>query len=348
MANFSIWDQAVLTNLINRDVETQQEREPTIGERIAPSVDVQSREVKIEVNDMEAFGKGQFRAPGATPPLVEFAAQRREEVMELALLDEMHRIKDEDWIRLNSNDQNIRRSAGVQLVDRGNALAIRNRRLREAMRWDAFDGEAVITYPNGSQVKIDYGIPADHKPTASVLWSDLVNSDPINDIKTWSNLIADKTGHYGLRVHIATEVWEYIQQNEKVAGYLTGSDRPLLIPRQSDVLALLRDGTEIVITDAGYRDEGVGIARGVNSLTRFLPKDKVLITTPYSIDGERIADYCSGQVVVSTGYNQAAIRQGPQAETILDHISKTHFLRYASAGIVRVHQPEAFLWATVS
>lgn len=345
--HFDVFDSAALTDVINRPLTTRQENAPTLGEQIAPLVPIQSREAKLQVRDVHAFGKGQFRAPGATPPLVDFQAELREEVIELALLDEMHRIKDEDYLALSSADDNYRRKAGLSIVERGQALGLRNRRLTEALRWDAFSGEAVITYPNGSQIEIDYGVPADNKPTAAVDWTDHINSDPIADIKAWQKLPANKIGSYGLVVHLSSEAWEHILENDKLAAYLTGTDRPLLVPKQEDVEALLRANTRFVITDAGYRDEGVGTDRGVNTLTPYLPENVALITTEYVIDGERIADTLDGQVIVSTGYNQVAIRQGAQAETILDHISKTHFLRYGSARIPRIRQPEAFVWATL-
>lgn len=344
--NWDIFDQAALTGVINRSLETAQEGVTSVADSIAPRVDVAAREVKLQVSDVHAFGKGQLRAPGATPPLYEPKVSLREEVIELAILSEMHRVKDEDYLALQSPDENVRRKAGLSIADRGNILAIRNRRLTEALKWDAFSGEAVLTYPNGSQIQVDYGIP--HKPTASVDWTDRANSDPIADIKAWAKLPANSVGHYGLRIHMSTEVWEYVLENDKLAEYLTGQDRPLLIPRKDDVLALLRDGTEIVIVDEGYRDEGVGTNRGVDQITPYLPKDKVLITTNYTIEGERIADTPTGQVLVSTGYNSVGVRQGPQAEVILEPHSHTHFLRYESALIPRILVPGAFVYATVA
>lgn len=346
--NWNVFDSAALTNVINHPLETAQENEPTVGESLAPLVDVQSREVKVNVRDVHAFGKGQLRAPGASPPLYEPSLSLREEVIELAILSEQHRIKDEDYLALQSSDENYRKKAGLSIVERGNILAIRNRRLTEALRWDAFSGSAVLTYPNGSQIEIDYGFPAGHKPVAGTLWSDRANSDPIANLKAWQKLPAVALGHYGTKIHMSSDTWEMILENDKLAEYLTGSDRPLLIPRKEDVLALLRDGTEIVITDAGYRDEGVGTARGVNTLTPYLPAGKVLITTPYSIEGERIADTPNGQVLVSNSYNSVAVRQGPQAEVILEHQSKTHFIRYESARIPRINHPGAFVFATVA
>lgn len=339
--NWNIFDQAALTNVINYPLQTAQETEPTLGERIAPFKEVQSREVKVNVRDVHAFGKGQLRAPGATPALYEPQVSLREEVIELAILSEQHRIKDEDYLALSSSDKNYRRKAGLSIVERGNILAIRNRRLTEALRWEAFMGSAVLSYPTGAQIEIDYGIPNSNKVTAGTLWSDTANSDPIANLKAWQKLSANALGHYGLKIHMSSDTWELILENDKLTEYLTGTDRPLLVPKKEDVLALLRDGTEIVITDAGYRDEGVGTNRGVNTLTPYLPEGKVLITTDYTIEGERIADTPDGQVLVSTSYNSVGIRQGAQAEITLEHQSKTHLLRYESARIPRILHPAA-------
>jgi len=345
--HFDVFDQAALTDVIRRPLEARVEREPTIGERIAPLVPVQAREVKVQVRDVHAFGKGQYRAPGATPPLFEPSMELREEVIELALLDEMHRIKDEDWLALSSPDDNIRRKAGLSVVERGNILAIRNRRLTEDLRWQAFFGEATVTYQNGSQYVIDYGLPTDHSVSASVDWDTYGTSDPIADLKAWQLLTANKIGWYATQIHMSSNTWEHLLESESLIEKLTGNDRGLYIPTREDVLTLLREGTEIVVTDAGYRDEGVGTHRGLNQLTKYLPDGKVLLTTPYTIEGERIADMPDGQVIVSTGYNQAAPRQGEQAETLLEHMSKTYFIRYASARVPRIHHPGAFVVADV-
>ncbi len=348
MANFDIFDQGALTRVINHSLETRIETSrPSIGQSIAPIVQIQDTEVSVEVNDVEAFGKGQFRAPDATPPLVDFSATRRQEVIELALLDEMHRIRESDYKKLTSGDAAVRRSAGVSLVDRGAALAIRNRRLLESMIWDAFDGTSTITYPSGSVVTIDYGFKASHKPQAAVSW-DNPSADIITELKAWQALSANDLGEYGLNIYMSTETWENILKNNLIKAYLTGSDRGLFLPTREDVLQLLRDGTTITITDAGYRDTGVGIARGVNTLTRYLPQGYILITTTPNIDGERIAETIQGTVTLSSSYNSTVELPGQQSEVILDHISKNRFLRYASSNIVRINHPDAFVWAQVT
>lgn len=348
-APFDIWDQAVLTDLVNRPLVTQFEDQPRLGDLIAPVLPIQSRFAKIRVSQTLAFGVGQYKAPDATPALYTPDQTWREEVWELVLLEEMHRISGEDWLRLNSSDEVVRKSAGVELVDRGRILQLRNERLTEKMRWDAFQGTMTITYPSGSSFVLDYGLPAGHKPTVSTLWSTVASADPIADIRAWSNQLATSSGYYGIRMHMSSETYDYLVRNANIKSYLTATNRSMLIPTKQDIMTLLRDGTDIVIYDNGYRAEGVGANRGTpGSLTRFLPVGKVLMTTDYQIEGQRIAETLDGQVLVSSSWNNVEIRQGPQSEIMVDQMSKNHFFRVASARMPRLVYPECFLYATVA
>jgi len=348
-APFDLWDQATLTDLINRPLTTQFEDNPRLGDLLAPMQSINARSAKLRTAQTKAFGKGQFKAPDATPALYTPDQTWSESIIELALLEEMTRVSYEDYLKLNSPDDNVKRAAGVDLVTKGKILQLRNERLTEWMRWQAFQGSLTITYPSGSSLYIDYGLPAGHKPVVGTLWSSVSTADPITDIRAWSDQIAADSGYYGLRLHMSSETYDYLVRNATVKSYLTATNRSMLIPTKQDILSLLRDGTDIVIYDNGFRDESVGSARGVpNSLTRFLPAGKVLMTTEYSIEGTNIAETLDGQVIVSTGYNSVAIRSGSQSEVILDHISKNHFWRQASARIPRILYPECFLWATVA
>jgi hypothetical protein len=351
MPALDFWkDQAVLTNVVNRPLLTDQEREATLGASIMPLLPVQSRAVKVQVAQTYSFGLGQFKAPDATPPIApKVAYEWSEKIIELALLEEMERITGEHWLRLISTDAEIKKTAGVDLVTRLQILQQRNDRLTEWMRWQALvNGTLTIEYDDAqTALQIDYGRPAGHAPVAGIAWTDTVNSDPISDIKAWQQQVADSSGTYGLNVHMASETWELMLRNQKVKAYLTGNDRSLLIPTRDDVMALLRDGTTIIVTDAGYRPEGT-VARGRANHTRYLPQNKVLVTTDYTVDGERIADMPDGQVIVSDAYNSLVARQGPQSEVIINHLSKAQFYRQASARIPRILHPECILCAQVS
>lgn len=215
------------------------------------------------------------------------------------------------------------------------------------------NGELTVVYPTGSSLYINYGLPAGHKPTAGTLWSDTTNADPIADFTAWSLVLANDIGYAARYAHMTTPTYNYILNNAKVKAAInfnSAGANSILRPRRDDINNLLTSFSqdiELVIYDEGYRDVGA-TGYGRSSLTRYLPDGYVLMTTDYSLNGVRIADTLDGQVTVSAGYNQVSIRNGFQSEVMLDHISKTHFLRAASARIPRLIIPEAFLWAKVA
>jgi len=71
---FDVWDQALLTNIIRRPPEGRavgaaEDTTPLLGAQIAPLKTHPGRNAKVRVAEILPFGKGQFRAPDATPPL---------------------------------------------------------------------------------------------------------------------------------------------------------------------------------------------------------------------------------------------------------------------------------------
>ena len=357
ITTFDIWDQAQLTHAVQRALTTGKENVPSLAAQIAPLTDVQSRKVKYRISEVDAFGVGQLRAPDGNPQLYRSSITYRDEFVELALPDEMERISEDVMLRLQSSDPNIKASAGVDVVTRGKILAERNRRRIEVMRWEAIlTGKVTLPYLD-SNYQIDFGLPATHVVTAGTLWSDTTNADIISQIRGWQKVVADDIGHYATKIHMTSNTWDYVYNNAKIAAKLSTWGRGLMVPSsREEVASLFRDGSEIVIYDGGYRAEGVKLgadstkpnsSRGDANLTKYLPDGKVLLTTDYVIDGEPIADTPNGQVMVATGYNTADVRQGPQAETLLDPMSHNTFLRYGSAAIPRIRLPEAFLVATV-
>src|SRR5574337_1045049 len=115
---FDVWDQALLTDVIqrpplNRDPGAAEDTSPFLGETIAPIRSIAARTAKVRTAELQPFGYGQFRAPDATPALYKPSVQWTDSIIELALLDEMERITEEDWIKLNSADEDIRNSAGA-------------------------------------------------------------------------------------------------------------------------------------------------------------------------------------------------------------------------------------------
>jgi hypothetical protein len=347
-----ILDQAALTDSIVGPIETEMEAEPYRGEQIAPMEDVDGQYVSMRVEDTHAIGIGQFRSPEGTPPLMDLTGrEEREEVIELAHLDEMHRISPVRWERLNSTDERIAGREARKLIEIGQILERRNERLTEWMRWQAFSGQLTIEYQQrDTALVIDYPLPSGHRPSAAVPWSDLVNSDPIQDLRTWQTRVSISSGSPGLWIHLSSEDLENVLNNQKLRDYYNVEAGTPFLPGEADVLRLLRPGTQFIMVDEAYRDESVGASRDPDDHTRFLPVGSVLITPAnYKNKGMAIADTPNGLVEIATGYNTTALLPGPQSEVIMkgDGVYQ-RYLRQASRRIVRLRQPEAFLYADVA
>ncbi len=354
---FDVWDQAALTDEIRRPPEGRaagaaEDSPQRLGEVIAPSKSTYETVVKVNVQEIKPFGIGQFRAWDASVPLFKPEVTWTEVLMELVLLDEQERIKESEYRKLTSPSEEERRSAGVSLADKGKILKLRNERATEWMRWKLFQDQLVIPFEDGTELPIASGLQADHKPQAGVSWSDTTNADPVADIQSWSELLADDTGFYGVHVHMNSATYNYLIYNTKIKNainfYAAGSNS-ILRPRKEDILNLFEtfsQSMDIVIYDNGYRAVGeAGIGRP--SLTKYLPDGYVLVTTDYVLDGTNIADTLDGVVSVSTSWNEIQLKQGLQAEMLVDHESKNHLLRVASAKMPRILIPDAFVWARV-
>lgn len=345
---FDVWDNAANTETIRRAIETKIEKGNLLGPKIAPLKTVRDRKLKRTIIEIEAFGKGQFKARNATPPLYTPRITWDREYIELALLEEMTEIEEDEWHNLTSPDEHIRNKAGVEILTRTRVLQIRNERLTEWMRWQAFQDDLVVQYQEtGQEYKLKYGMPSINKPTAGTPWTSRATSTPITNLRAWQKL-GKAGGERLLWVHMNTDTYEELEYAQQVKDLLTPTSRSLMLAEQSDIERLLYAGSKIIIHDKGIREDGEETDRGDDAHTLWLPDGKVMLTPAnYEFDGEPIADVADGRVAVSVAHDKLEWRQGMQTETIIDHKAKTHFTRQASARIPRIHRPEAFVWATV-
>ena len=345
-----IMDQAALTDAVVGPVETEMEEAPFVGEQIAPMADTDSQYVSMRVEDLHATGIGQFRAPEASIPLMDITGrEEREEVIEMAYLDEAHRISPRRWEILTQGGERLAGREARRLIEIGQILERRNERLTEWMRWQAFAGQLTIEYQQrDTALVIDYPLPVGHKPTTAVSWTDLVNSDPVNDLKTWMQTASTSAGSPARRIHISDEDIELIVNNQKLRTYFNVEAGQPFMPTLEDVLKLLPPNTTFIPTNHAYRDESVGAARRRQDHTRFLPVGNILITTDYSLNGLPIAETLNGPVEVKTGPDTTDFLPGPQSEVILKGEGVyTRLLRQASRRMVRLRRAEAFLYADV-
>lgn len=345
-----IMDQAALTDAIVGPVETEMEAMPFQGEQIAPMQDSDSQYVSMRVEDLHATGIGQFRAPEASIPLMDITGrEEREEVIEMAYLDEAHRISPRRWEILTQGGDRLAGREARRLIEIGQILERRNERLTEWMRWQAFAGQLTIEYQQrDTALVIDYPLPTGHKPTTGVSWTDLVNSDPVQDLKTWMLTDSTDAGAPARLIHISDEDIELIVNNQKLRTYFNVPVGQPFYPTLEDVLKLLPEGTQFVRVNHAYRDESVGASRRREDHTRFLPVGNILITTDYTVNGLPIAETLNGPVEIKTGPDTTDFLPGPQSEIILKGEGVyTRLLRQASRRMIRLRRPENFLYADV-
>jgi len=352
-------DWAQLTAVVRRNIEDEANASPGSRQRgydpatpesrafygatIAPMVSIQARASRMRISDVNPLGLGQFKAKDGTPPLWKTQPKVREEAIELVLLEEMERFGGEEWLLLNSTDPRIAAGAALSLVDRLSFMFKRNDNLTEWMRWEAFKGGFSVTYPDGGTEVYDYQFDSSHTPTAGTAWTDHVNSDPVEDSFAWQQVGADDAGQYYPHIHLNSTTLRDVQLNEKIAGYLSSYGRSVMRPTLADINSLMRQGTTWHIIDAGYLPDNATNRR----LTPWIPDNRVLFTTDYRLFGTPIADVADGQVLVGGDSGTTpTITQGIQSEVMTNWLSKNVFKRVASARMVRLYWPEAFLYAT--
>src|SRR3954451_14911566 len=184
MAVFNIWDTATNTEIVNRALTTAMEDENFIGPTLLPLVDVRDRRIKRGSIEIEAFGMAQMKARNATPPIFVPRVAITEEYIELADIDEMSPIEEDEWERLTGDNETERLRVGVDVLQRARILQLRNERRSEWLRWQAMYDALTITMADepGQQMWLRYGIPPANKVTAST-WSNRATSTPIANIR---------------------------------------------------------------------------------------------------------------------------------------------------------------------
>ena len=144
---------------------------------------------------------------------------------------------------------------------------------REQMRMMALTTGAIAVSANGQAYDYDYGMPENHKVETTVAWSDTTNSDPIEDMRVWMDMIEDETGVRPVRGIVTRKTWGYLRNNQKIIKSLfvlsNGQVAPL---SDSRLTAYLSDelGLELIIYGKRYINDA-------GNATAFLADDTVVL-----------------------------------------------------------------------
>lgn len=362
---FDIWDSATNTILVMRSVTTALEDEQLIGPTIAPLVPVRDRRIRRGRIEIEAFGMAQMKARNATPPVFIPSILYDQSMIELADIDEMTPIEEDEWEKLTGDNEFERNRVGVDVLNRAKLLQLRNERRTEWMRWQAFYDALIVTMADepGQQMTLRYGLPPVNKVTVSPLWTSRATSTPITNIRAAQKALFTTLGKWGSRVYMGADTYENLQYSNEIKQLLKpNTDGTFFIPTPQQVESLLYGGingpdrprtgmpqSQVIVTNAGFRDSGT-TGRGASVMTYYLPEGRVLVTPEPTVDGENIADMPDGRVAVKPSpMSEPEWRQGAQSETLVSAMPPyTHYYRQVCVRIPRINVPEAFYWMQVA
>ncbi len=139
---------------------------------------------------------------------------------------------------------------------------------REMMRMMALTTGVITMESNGQVFNFDYGIPAEHKITVGTSWSDLTNSDPMEDIRQAKEQILDDTGAVITRAICDGKTWRNLRNNEKIKKEIFVLTNGAGAISDNRLRTYLMDelGIEVVVNDKRYIDN-------TGTTVKYIPED---------------------------------------------------------------------------
>lgn len=145
---------------------------------------------------------------------------------------------------------------------------------------------------------VDYQRPADNEETllSTSKWSDLDDSDPIENIQEWSDYLADSTGIRPTRAVTSSSVVAFLRKNATIRKMINGdtfSSVPITVDQINTLLSTMN------LPKIGVYDKKARVQNADGSYTTFnyLPTDRFILLPPNTL-GEHLV--------------------GPTAEALLD------------------------------
>ncbi|WFA86510.1 major capsid protein [Paenibacillus amylolyticus] len=142
----------------------------------------------------------------------------------------------------------------------------------EWMRWQSLTGSLVVpATANKPSRTIDYGVPANNKPTADVLWNNIATADPLKNLDEWL-LRFRGSGARGVKVVANKKVDSYLKQNEKIRDLIKFTYGKDIVTdgSLSEIVSQNLNGLQYEVYDGGYIDD-------TGTFFPFIPDNAVII-----------------------------------------------------------------------
>ncbi|OMF37441.1 major capsid protein E [Paenibacillus sp. FSL H8-0548] len=206
-------------------------------------------------------------SPIHTPPLVKEMSFTNQEWREKVIID-----REKMAVLRQPGTKLDQLWAEEYMVERMINLNARLETRFEWMRWQALTGTLVIpATATKPAFTINYGVPTNNKPTASVLWSNTATADPLKDLDDWI-LRFRGSGARAVKIIVNKKVDTYLKQNEKIRDLLKNTHGKNIVT--ADSLATVIDqnlnGLKYEVYDGVYIDES-------GMVYPFIPDNAVII-----------------------------------------------------------------------
>ncbi|MBN2004139.1 MAG: major capsid protein, partial [Anaerolineae bacterium] len=183
---------------------------------------------------------------------------------------------------------------------------------------------------------------------AGVAWNhttDSVYDAPvIDDMETWTKLVSDDAGTDPAQTiaHMSTTTFNVLKKNRAIRSELSTLSPRILTPTRAEIAEIL-GVAEIKLVNDFYWDMTDRLSKH-----KYLPDGKVLLTTPYTLNGRNIAEMYDGLVARVVGEDIAvSTNPGMVADIYVNKEAVVKNTRVTTARMVILNHPEAFLTATV-
>lgn len=133
-------------------------------------------------------------------------------------------------------------------------------------------GKFTFSGENGLKgIEADFGVPGSHLPTAATAWTDHDDSDPLDDLRTWSDLFTDDSGEVPAFALTSRQAIGNMLRNANVRSrYATIGGTPSVITRSQ--LAAVLDSEDL--PQLVQYDSQVYVA---GAATRIIPANKMIL-----------------------------------------------------------------------
>lgn len=201
---------------------------------------------------------------------------------------------------------------------------------RERMRMMALTTGVVSMTSNGQLFTFDYGV--EHKGDAATAWSNLTESDPLEDLRLAKEKIQDDTGTVVTRGMCDQKVWRNLRNNEKIKKdiYVLTNGAGAVSDAKLHQYILDELEIDIRVNSKRYKDEG-------GTTTPYMPADTIVLfpdgalgktwfgTTP--AESDLMASKVANVSIVDTGVAITAVEKADpvQVETIVSMICLPDF-----------------------